>query len=366
MVLERMWMVMSLPVFLLCSSSFSYQISSAHQIRSSVTSCFHSNYLPRQKQLSSNSDVFFQTKAHESILSSRKSRVSIILSASARDENESRDGRPSVSISGISSPLNNQDLMEGTMSPTAALDFILSLITSDIGSIILGLIGLTICLFNRLSTISTMEVDALGQQSRADLLAVFASGAVLLNGISKLDVTSALAETVTLDGIKIAQPEISDPQILKLSSSQEKDVFWGINSFLEATPAKTVVLMVNDGMKWSPFIFSGIVPPKMDSIVKLPISVRTPILDRLLDGSTKESYLPTLQALPGKVEFVYLPQNTQEALLLPIPISNDFNRQVVVVLGSDTAKSFSPRDVAWCQAIATRMGTFIGTNDDNM
>ena len=32
----------------------------------------------------------------------------------------------------------------------------------------------------------------------------------------------------------------------------------------------------------------------------------------------KESYLPTLQALPGKVEFTYLPSNAQEALLLPV------------------------------------------------
>jgi hypothetical protein len=97
----------------------------------------------------------------------------------------------------------------------------------------------------------------------------------------------------------------------------------------------------------------------------------TPILDRFLNNKemTKESYLPTLQALPGRVEFTYLPQNSQEALLVPVSLSLNSIAQenvpiierAVLVLGSDTAKSFTPRDVAWCQVIASRIGTFVSS-----
>ena len=62
----------------------------------------------------------------------------------------------------------------------------------------------------------------------------------------------------------------------------------------------------------------------------------------------KESYLPTLQALPGKAEFKYLLSNTQEVLLVPIPVG-DGEENTGLVLGGATLKSFSPRDVACCQ-----------------
>jgi len=115
----------------------------------------------------------------------------------------------------------------------------------------------------------------------------------------------------------------------------------------------------------------------------------TPILDRFLSqngggGKNKsESYLPTLQALPGRFEFyTYLPSNTQGVLILPVTrpgngndggsnsrSSNDGKKQekekvndddgtAVLVLGANTARSFSPRDIAWCQVVATRMDSF--------
>lgn len=79
----------------------------------------------------------------------------------------------------------------------------------------------------------------------------------------------------------------------------------------------------------------------------------TPILKRVATpGNTKETYLPTLQALPGKTEFPYLPSNTQLAVLIPF----DDNNRRALVLGGNMAKSFSPRDVAWARIIAERMG----------
>lgn len=232
---------------------------------------------------------------------------------------------------------------------SSALDFVLSLIVSDIGSIILGLIGLTIVVGHRLVAMDNLVVDTMGQETRSDLLATFASGAVLLNGVSKLDVTSALAETVRLDGVQLEQIEVNE------DISNEKELQWSLESLLVATPARTVVLLaLDDHGRWKVSASAGVVPSdkSLRTVLSLPTA---PILDRFRKDVSKETYLPTLQALPGKSEFTYLPVNTQGALLLPVRESPTN----VLVLGSDTAKSFTPRDIAWCRVLAERISLFL-------
>ena len=109
----------------------------------------------------------------------------------------------------------------------------------------------------------------------------------------------------------------------------------------------------------------------------------TPILDRMLrddgvkggtvggTGATTgkgpgESYLPTLQALPGRVEFSYLPSNAQEVLLLPVSRpdgdkagDDGDGRYYAIALGGDAAKSFAPKDIAWCKEIASWIGELV-------
>ena len=306
----------------------------------------------------------------------------ISLCASANNENNNNDNKKtnkaSVSLSSALASPSSQEFN----SPTAIFDYILSLLISDLGSILIGSIGLLLALFNRLSTIdfdstaiSTTYAESINIQSRNDLLAVFASGAVLLNGISKLDVTSVLAESVVLNGYKLDKPiflNVAQHHDFLTRSSSERDVQWAMEAILSSTPAKTAVILSslstsssnqqsipNTASKWVPIVMAGTVPSNFDQTEQflIPKDRSTPILDRFLkQADAKESYLPTLQALPGKVEFTYLPDNTQEALLLPIQSGNDNTMMLALVLGSDTAKSFTPRDVAWCQVIAKRIG----------
>jgi hypothetical protein len=311
-------------------------------------------------------------------------------------ENNTNENKASVSLSSsITTPTSQQ-----LNTPTAILDYILSIFTSDIGSIIIGSIGLLLALYNRLSSIdfdstsivSSTYAESINIQSRNDLLAVFASGAVLLNGISKLDITSVLAESVLLNGKQLDQPifvncgnkvDENGASDNDANTSKEIDLKWAMNAILSSTPAKTAVLLTTDPTttttnntntntndqslsKWMPILLAGIIPStsSTSSTIEeqfiIPKNQATPILDRFLkQTNAKESYLPTLQALPGKVEFTYLPDNAQEALLLPIKIKSEGqgqNKMLALVVGSDTAKSFTPRDVAWCQVLATRIG----------
>lgn len=246
-------------------------------------------------------------------------------------------------------------------SPTAILDYILYILTSDIGSIILGSIGLVIALYSRLSSIDyeasmieSSAAAAMGQQARADLLGVFASGAVLLNGVSKLDVTSVLAESVDLEGDTLSEPTYVKRNLTGMKKND--DFIWAMNAALDATPAKSAVILMNIDDRWVPTMLAGTVPGDRIMREESPsviIGRDTPILDRFMrqEGS-KESYLPTLQALPGKVEFTYLPSNCQEALALPLSMQG---YKAALVLGSNAAKSFSPRDIAWCQILARKL-----------
>lgn len=234
---------------------------------------------------------------------------------------------------------------------TNVFDYVLGLISSDIGSIVLGLLGLTLAVGHRFAEMDSLSSETLAQETRSDLLAVFASGAVLLNGISKLDVTSALAEAVPLDGTTLPSPVFQGA-----TNKKQSDLIWALESALAATPAKSVALLEDEG-GWCIKSLAGVVPK--DPLLQKSVTPNaTPILDRFRTDSSKETYLPTLQALPGRVEFTYLPPNTQGVLLLPVPVTRD-DSVSVLVLGTDTAKSFSPRDVAWCQVLASRIGTFL-------
>lgn len=305
---------------------------------------------------------FGPTSSFQSVRQATSSGGASLLLFSGKDDEAPVLGKGTAKISGPSGS-----------EATSAVDYGLSLLSSDVGSIILGLLGLAVCLWSRLSHLDYYDsltyvdggAEAMGTQSRADLLAVFAAGAVLLNGVSKLDVTSALAESVVLEGVKLGKPVVVDND-LSLSTSEDglNDLQWAMEAALDATPASTVVLMIRDsdsgGSSWRPAALAGTVPQDEDLRLKIPASVgSTPILDRFLKSSSesKESYLPTLQALPGRVEFTYLPANAQEALLVPVPMQG--SKRAVLVLGSDTAKSCTPRDVAWCQVLATQMGNFL-------
>jgi hypothetical protein len=253
--------------------------------------------------------------------------------------------------------------LPSTLTPASVSDYILSLLTSDLSSIVLGSIGILLALSNRLSSIdyeaasiATNQAADMGMQSRMDLLAVFSAGAVLLNGVSKLDITSALAETVVLEGRKLDGAVYSKGRI----TLNQGLINWSLDSVIKSSPAKSAVILgySKQELKWEIFALDGIVPFEENLRKAIPDGVATPILDRFLKKGqgNKETYLPTLQALPGRSEVTYLPQNTQEVVLLPFDIDSSKYSKGALILGSDTAKTFTPRDIAWCQVVARRLG----------
>ena len=236
------------------------------------------------------------------------------------------------------------------------LDQLLSFVASDAFSIVSGILGLLAVVSYRWNLVlsadpSRATAEALTYETRTDLLGVLAAGSVLLNGVTKLDVTTALAESVVLEG-----KTLSEPEQIGTDSSGGSTLVWALESLLAATPAKTAVLISDSGDQWSIQCRAGIVPSSDDS---LSLPEKTPILERVgAPQNSKETYLPTLQALPGKTELTYLPNNAQMAVMIPIrPSTADSSiRNSVLVLGGNTAKSFTPRDIAWSRIVAEKIG----------
>jgi hypothetical protein len=268
-----------------------------------------------------------------------------------------------------------------TMTTTKGpLDAALTWLISDTGSVLLGSAGLIALLVGRLwwdgGDNDNDMAEAMVVTTRETLLAVVAIGAVLLNGLSQLDVPTALAETVVLDGVNAPTARLS----VSSSSTTDNTIAWVLESLVQATPAALSAVYLrqssSSAARWEIVGGVGILPSDLlltmadQSIEQLqqqrPIIVPapTPILDRFLVVNNNnddkkvpgESYLPTLQALPGKVELLsYLPRNTQAVLVLSCGDDNSNNG--VVVVGSNRARSFTPRDIAWCRAAVSRIST---------
>jgi hypothetical protein len=321
--------------------------------------------------------IIHQQQQHS--YSSLSSMPSIRLFAQSNEDTESTSS-PRIRFNNNNNNGNDDDNNNSNDNMMSnPIDRFLTLLASDSFSIVSGTIGLLIVVLHRWTMIlaigdadptslgSTAAVavaaETLTYQTRTDLLAVFACGSVLLNGVTQLDVTTALAESVVLEGINLSEPEQITSNEKDNSKDDDSTLSWALQSLLVATPAKTAVLITatdDDQQQWTIRSRAGIVPSSSTTTTTTSVPKKAPILDRVgSPNNSKETYLPTLQALPGRAELTYLPTNSQLAVLIPIASSSDDKNNSVLVLGGNRAKSFSPRDIAWSRIVAERLGEYL-------
>ncbi|CAM9304957.1 unnamed protein product [Choristocarpus tenellus] len=152
-----------------------------------------------------------------------------------------------------------------------------------------------------------------------------------MSGVYALDLNVKEAEKVTLVGTFIQEYNpVLPPKAIK-------DLKWMAESLLTASAA-TSVLVYRGG---ETLCRVGVMGPK-------PVIKSAPILEKSMregfDG--RELYLPALQVLPGKIEFDYLPENCQAVVMQPV-----IDGTGVVVIGTNQARAFTPKDIAWMEAV---------------
>lgn len=143
-----------------------------------------------------------------------------------------------------------------------------------------GVAGIVVLLANRLS----QDLVVSDIQSRADIIGVIASSALLLNVLSEQDITARDRDPVSLVGYAIKDPVVD---------AAMKDTFslkWLVNTIISSTPATSVAVISQAKVVSA----GGVVARGTEQLPSVDVDSMT-ILRKTIDKK-EETYLPDLQA----------------------------------------------------------------------
>lgn len=195
-----------------------------------------------------------------------------------------------------------------------------------------GSLGGLLLLINRLST-STLTPS----QSRSDVVGVILSGFLVCVWLIWQQIQPRSPDAVTLageEGFWLAD---------SLSEPVKTELAWASHLLLTNTVTKSVAVYY-DGQV---LLRRGIFGPA-DSITP------GPILERAMQ-TQKPVYLVNLPLYPGRVEFPYLPENTQGLICQPL------GDRGALILGANIPRSYTKQDENWIAGIADKLAYSLGS-----
>ena len=193
--------------------------------------------------------------------------------------------------------------------------------------LVVGGVGGTLLMLNRLLTPMVTE-----SQARADALGVLLSAILILTSLLWQQIQPVPPEAVVLEGEEgFELADVADEVATELA--------WASHLLLTNTVTRSLVAY-HDGQV---LMRRGVLGSNKDVEVG-------PILNRVLTQK-KPVYLVSLKLYPGKVEFNYLPDNTQGIICQPM------GDKGVLILGANAPRSYTKQDEAWVEGIADKLGT---------
>jgi 4-amino-4-deoxy-L-arabinose transferase-like glycosyltransferase len=192
--------------------------------------------------------------------------------------------------------------------------------------LIVGSLGAILLLINRLVTVELTE-----SQSRSDVLGVVLSAILILVGLLWQQIQPRSPDKVILVGQEGFELDSSLPDTVKT------ELAWASHLLLTNTVTRSIVVYYHDKV----LLRRGILG--MNSTVK-PGSIVQRVLEK-----QKPVYLVDLKVYPGRIEFNYLPENTQGIICQPI------GNQGVLILGANAPRSYTKQDENWIEGIADKL-----------
>ncbi len=193
--------------------------------------------------------------------------------------------------------------------------------------IVVGVLGGTLLMVNRLLT-----VELTPSQGRSDVLGVMISAVLILTGLLWQQFQPAPPERVQLIGEEGFELCSDLPDLVKT------ELAWASQWLLMNTAGRSLVIYYQGKV----LLRRGILGPKA--------TVNPgPIVQRVLEKG-QPIYLVNLTIYPGKIEFDYLPENTQGVICQPL------GDQGVMILGANAPRSYTQQDERWIEAIADKIG----------
>ena len=189
-----------------------------------------------------------------------------------------------------------------------------------------GIVGGTVLMFNRFAT-----ADLTPSQARSDVMGVILSGVLILVGLIWQRVQPRLPDAVELigrEGLEFA-PDL--PESVKI------ELAWASHLLLTNTVTKSLIVYYQGKVLLRRGILSQNSEVKVSNIIK-----------RVLETG-KAIYLVNLNLYPAKIEFDYLPENTQGLICQPI------GKEGVLILAANAPRSYTKQDEIWIEGIADKL-----------
>lgn len=196
-----------------------------------------------------------------------------------------------------------------------------------------GGLGGGLLLINRLSTLQLTE-----SQSRSDVLGVILSAVLILIGLIWQQVQPRSPDAVTLIGKE--GMELADD----LSDEVKTELAWSSHLLLTNTVTRSLVVYYDGKVLIRRGILGANSQVKPGNILERVLTTQKPI------------YLVNLNLYPGKIEFDYLPENTQGVICQPI------GNKGVLILGANAPRSYTQQDENWIEGIADKLANTLSVN----
>lgn len=192
--------------------------------------------------------------------------------------------------------------------------------------IAVGILAGILLLLNRFLTPELTET-----QARSDVLGVILSALLILIGLLWEQIQPRSPEAVELIGVEGFELADDLPEVVR------KELAWASHLLLTNTVTRSLVVCDREKI----LLRRGILGAKSE--VKPGA-----ILQRVL-AKQKPVYLVDLKLYPGRIEFDYLPENTQGVICQPI------GDRGVVILGANAPRSYTQQDENWIAGIADKL-----------
>ena len=191
--------------------------------------------------------------------------------------------------------------------------------------IVVGGLGSVLLLINRLLT-----PQLTNSQSRADVLGIILSALLILTGLLWQQVAPRSPDTVDLIGKEVFE-------LASLPDEVKTELAWASHLLLTNTVTRSLTVWYDGKI----LLRRGILSAKRDV-------TPGPILQRALEKQTPV-YLVALKVYPGRIEFDYLPENTQGVICQPL------GQRGAMILGANAPRSYTRQDEKWIGAIADKL-----------
>jgi Cofactor assembly of complex C subunit B, CCB2/CCB4 len=193
--------------------------------------------------------------------------------------------------------------------------------------LVVGGLGGTLLLVNRLTTTQLTE-----SQARSDVMGTILSAILILVGLIWQQIQPRSPDAVTLigkEGMELAKD---------LPDEVKTELAWASHLLLTNTATKSLVVCDREKVLLRRGVLGSNPDVKLGQIVRRVIETQKPI------------YFVDLKLFPGRIEFDYLPENTQGVICQPM------GKHGVLILGANAPRSYTKQDENWIEGIADKLG----------